>query len=317
MQIKLDFEAPIDEMEKMLHKLKELQKENGGTLNEQIGELEDKLRDRREEIYSNLTPWQTVQIARHPQRPILRDYIRMIFPDFLELHGDRRFSDDRALIGGFARLGKQGVMIIGHDRGKSLEEKQQCNFGMARPDGYRKALRLMKLGEKYNVPIITLIDTQGAYPGQDAEERGQAEAIARNLTDMALLNVPVISVVTGEGGSGGAIGIGVADVILMLSHAIYSVISPEGCAAILWRDAAHSPDAAEALKLTAPSLKSLGVVDEIIEEPVGGAHNDPEAVAVGIKRAIQKHIKRLKKYSTTKLINKRFEKYSKIGQFNK
>ena len=208
-------------------------------------------------------------------------------------------------------------MIIGHDKGKSLEEKQRCNFGMAKPDGYRKAQRLMKLAEKYNVPVVTLIDTQGAYPGQDAEERGQAEAIARNLTEMAQLTVPIISIVTGEGGSGGAIGIGVGDVILMLSHAIYSVISPEGCAAILWRDAAHSPDAAEALKLTAPSLKALGVVDEIIEEPVGGAHNDPQAVAVGIKRALQKHLKRLKKYSTSKLINKRFEKYSKIGQFNK
>lgn len=317
MQVKLDFEAPIDEMEKMLQKLKELQKENGGALSEQINELEEKLHSRREEIYSNLTPWQTVQIARHPQRPILRDYIRMIFTDFIELHGDRRFSDDRALIGGFAKLGKQGVMIIGHDRGKSLEEKQVCNFGMAKPDGYRKALRLMKLAEKYNVPIITFIDTQGAYPGQDAEERGQAEAIARNLTEMAQLAVPVICVVTGEGGSGGAIGIGVGDVILMLSHAMYSVISPEGCAAILWRDAVHSPEAAEALRLTAPSLKKLGVVDEIIEEPVGGAHNDPEVAAVAVKKALQKYIKSLKKYSTSKLINKRFEKYSKIGQFNK
>ena len=317
MQVKLDFEAPIDEMEKMLQKLKELQKENGGALSEQINELEEKLHSRREEIYSNLTPWQTVQIARHPQRPILRDYIRMIFTDFIELHGDRRFSDDRALIGGFAKLGKQGVMIIGHDRGKSLEEKQVCNFGMAKPDGYRKALRLMKLAEKYNVPIITFIDTQGAYPGQDAEERGQAEAIARNLTEMAQLTVPVICVVTGEGGSGGAIGIGVGDVILMLSHAMYSVISPEGCAAILWRDAVHSPEAAEALKLTAPSLKKLGVVDEIIEEPVGGAHNDPEVAAVTLKKTLQKYIKNLKKYSTSKLINKRFEKYSKIGQFNK
>ena len=182
MKVKLDFEAPIDEMEKMLHKLKELQKENGGALDEQINELEEKLCSRREEIYSNLTPWQTVQIARHPQRPILRDYIQMIFPDFIELHGDRRFSDDHALIGGFAKLGKQGIMIIGHDKGKSLEEKQRCNFGMAKPDGYRKAQRLMKLAEKYNVPVITFIDTQGAYPGQDAEERGQAEAIARNLT---------------------------------------------------------------------------------------------------------------------------------------
>jgi acetyl-CoA carboxylase carboxyl transferase subunit alpha len=241
----------------------------------------------------------------------------MIFADFIELHGDRRFSDDHAMVGGFAKLGKQSVMIIGHDKGKSLEDKERCTFGMARPDGYRKALRLMKLAERFNIPIITFIDTQGAYPGRDAEERGQAEAIARNLTEMAQIAVPIISVVTGEGGSGGAIGIGVGDVILMLSYSIYSVISPEGCAAILWRDASFSPDAAEALKLTAPSLKELDVIDDIIEEPAGGAHNDPEAIAVALKKALQKHVNRLKKYSASKLIHKRFEKYSKIGQFNK
>ena len=317
MKVSLDFEAPIDEMEKMLHKLKELQKESGGELSSQINELEEKLHKRREEIYSNLTPWQTVQIARHPQRPVFEDYKNMVFNAFIELHGDRAFSDDRALIGGFARLGKQSIMLIGHNKGKNVQENVERNFGLSRPDGYRKALRLMKLAEKYNVPIITFIDTQGAYPGEDAEERGQAEAIARNLTEMAQITVPVICVVTGEGGSGGAIGIGVGDVIIMLSHSISSVISPEGCAAILWRDDAYSPDAAEALKLTAPSLKELGVIDEIIEEPVGGAHNDPELVAVEIKKVLQKHLKRLKRYSTSKLLHKRFEKYSKIGQFNK
>lgn len=317
MKLKFDFEAPIDEMEKMLGKLKELQGDNDGEFNEQIRELENKVHRRREEIYANLTPWQTVQIARHQNRPLFKEYIDMIFTDFIELHGDRRFSDDRALSGGFARLGKQGVMCIGHNNGRTLEERKICNFGMAKPDGYRKAQRLMKLAEKFNVPVITFIDTKGAYPGIDAEERGQAEAIARNLIEMAQLTVPIICIVTGEGGSGGAIGIGVGDVIIMLSHAIYSVISPEGCAAILWRDAAHSAKAAEALKITAPSLKGLGVVDEIIDEPIGGAHNDPEAIAVSIKKTLQKHLKRLKGYSPAKLIHKRFEKYSKIGQFNR
>ncbi len=317
MKLKFDFEAPIDEMEKMLGKLKELQGENDGDFNDQIRELEDKVHRRREEIYSNLTPWQTVQIARHQNRPLFKEYIDMIFTDFIELHGDRRFSDDRAITGGFARLGKQSVMCIGHNNGRTLEERKICNFGMAKPDGYRKAQRLMKLAERFNIPVITFIDTKGAYPGMHAEERGQAEAIARNITEMAQLSVPIVCLVTGEGGSGGAIGIGVGDVIIMLSHAIYSVITPEGCAAILWRDAAHSATAAEALKLTAPSLKALGVADEIIDEPIGGAHNDPEAIAVSIKKSLQKHVKRLKGYSHSKLIHKRFEKYSKIGQFNK
>lgn len=317
MKIKLDFEAPLDEMEKMLQKLKELQGDNDGEFGEQIRELEEKVQNRRREIYKNLSPWQTVMIARHQQRPLFREYIDMIFSDFIELYGDRRFSDDRAVTGGFARLGKQGVMIIGHNNGRSLEERKIHNFGMAKPEGYRKALRLMKLAEKYNIPVITFIDTKGAYPGLDAEERGQAEAIAVNLVEMARLEVPIISIITGEGGSGGALGIGVGDVILMLSHAIYSVISPEGCAGILWRDGAYAEQAAEALKLTAPSLKELGVADEIIEEPIGGAHNDPEATAASVKKALQKHIKRLKGYSVNKLTNKRFEKYSKIGKFNK
>ncbi len=317
MKVKLDFEAPIDEMEKMLQKLKGLQGENDGEFNEQIVELEEKVHRRREEIYKNLSPWQTVKIARHQERPVLQEYIAMIFSDFIELHGDRHFSDDRALIGGFARLGKQSVMIIGHNRGKNIQENIERNFAQARPDGYRKALRLMKLAEKYNIPIISFIDTQGAYPGKDAEERGQAEAIARNLTEMAHISVPILCVVTGEGGSGGAIGIGVGDVILMLSHAIYSVISPEGCAGILWRDRAYAEQAADALKLTATSLKDLGVVDEVIEEPIGGAHKDPDAAAAAIKKALQKNLKRLKGYSLNKLLNKRFEKYSKIGMFNR
>lgn len=317
MEIKLDFETPIDEMENMVIKLKELQGENDKDFSEQIRELEEKVHKRREEMYKNLTPWQTVQIARHQQRPVLKDYIEKIFSDFVELHGDRRFSDDLALIGGFARLGKQSVMVLGHNKGRNVEENVRQNFGMSRPDGYRKALRLMKLAEKFNIPIITFIDTAGAYPGRDAEERGQAEAIARNLTEMAQITVPIICVITGEGGSGGAIGIGVGDVILMLSHAIYSVISPEGCASILWRDAAHAATAAEALKITAPSLKELGIIDEILDEPIGGAHNDPEAAAVTIKKSLQKQVKRLKGYSSHKLINKRFEKFSRMGMFNR
>lgn len=317
MRENLDFEAPIDEMRKMLEKLKGLQGEKDGEFSERIRELEENIQKRREEIYASLTPWQTVKIARHQQRPLFRDYIKMIFAEFIELHGDRRFSDDRALIGGFARLGKQAVMLIGHNNGRTLEEMKLCNFGMAKPDGYRKALRLMKLAEKYNVPIITFIDTKGAYPGKDAEERGQAEAIARNLIEMARIGVPIISIVTGEGGSGGAIGIGAGDVILMLTHSIYSVITPEGCSAILWRDAAHAASAAEALKLTASSLKEFGIIDEIIDEPIGGAHNNPQATAVAIKKTLQRYMKRLKGYSTSKLINKRFEKYSKIGKFNK
>lgn len=316
MKLNLDFEAPIVEIEKMVEKLKSVSDGEGGEFGEQIRDLEDRIARRREEIYANLTPWQTVQIARHAKRPVLQDYISLLFADFIELHGDRRFADDRALIGGFARFGKQSVMLVGHNRGKNVDQNVRRNFGSARPEGYRKALRLMKLAEKYNVPVLTFIDTAGAYPGRDAEERGQAEAIARNLTEMAQLQVPIVSIVTGEGGSGGALGIGVGDVIVMLSHAVYSVISPEGCASILWRDDAHAPQAAEALKLTAPSLKEYGLIDEIVVEPVGGAHNDPVATATALKKSLQKHLKRLKSYSVAKLLNRRFEKYSGMGKFN-
>ena len=317
MKIKLDFEAPIEETKKMLNRLKELHGNNDGEFDEQIKELEEKIKNQRAQIYANLTPWQTVKIARHIKRPLFKEYISMIFTDFIELHGDRRFSDDPAIIGGFARINKQKVMLIGHNGGRKIDELKLCNFGMAKPDGYRKALRLMKLAENFNIPIITFINTKGAFPGQDAEERGQSEAIAKNITEMSQIAVPIISLITGEGGSGGAIGIGVGDVILMMSFSIYSVISPEGCAAILWRDASQSPAAADALKLTAPSLKKLGVIDEIIEEPIGGAHNDPVEAAASIKEALLRHLKNLNSYSTSKLIHKRFEKYTKIGQFNK
>jgi len=312
----LDFESSITELEKRLEKLKVAAKSGKEDMTEQILDIERQIRQRREQIYSSLTPLQTVQIARHPGRPTISDYIDMIFTDFIELHGDRRFSDDRALIGGFARISGHKVMLLGHNKGKNIEENIERNFGQAKPDGYRKALRLMKLAEKYDVPVITLIDTSGAYPGLDAEERGQAEAIARNLTEMARLEVPIICVVTGEGGSGGALGIGVGDVILMLANSVYSVISPEGCASILWRDASFSSQAAEALKLTASSLSRLGVIDEVIAEPGGAAHCYPKETAAELKQALIKHLKHVSGWSPSKLVHRRFEKFSMMGIFN-
>jgi acetyl-CoA carboxylase carboxyl transferase subunit alpha len=317
MEREFEFEKPVAEMEKAIEKLKSSAAENKGDFGAQIAELEKKCEERKKEIYGSLTPWQTVQVARHPRRPVLYDYISLMFDDFVELHGDRCFGDDRALIGGFAKMDGKKVMLIGHSKGKNVEENVRRNFGMARPEGYRKALRLMRLAEKFNIPVVTFIDTAGAYPGLDAEERGQAEAIARNLTEMAKLEIPVVSVVTGEGGSGGALGIGVADSVLMLSNAVYSVISPEGCASILWRDAAYSSQAADSLKITAKSLLSLGVIDEIIQEPAGGAHSNHEATAKAIKTAVLKHLKKLAPLSTSKLIARRFEKFSAMGKFTK
>lgn len=263
----------------------------------------------------DLTPWEIVQVSRHPKRPILQDYISHIANNFVEFHGDRYFSDDKAMIGGFAEIGGQKVMLIGHNKGKKTHENIERNFGMAKPDGYRKALRLMKLAERFNVPIITFIDTPGAFPGLEAEERGQAEAIAKNLTEMASIEVPIVCVVIGEGGSGGALGIGVGDKVLMLSNAIYSVISPEGCASILWRDAAFAPDAAEALNLTAKALHKHSVIDEIIEEPGEGAHTDVKKVADLIEKAVVNNIKSLQKLSVEELIQSRFEKFSAMGKF--
>lgn len=317
MEHELDFEKPIAEMQKAVEKLKHVTNENKGDFSTQLNELEQKLIERKKEIYESLTPWQTVQVARHPNRPVIRDYINLIFNDFVELHGDRCFGDDLAMIGGFAMLGKEKVMLIGHNKGKNVEENIKFNFGMARPEGYRKALRLMKLAEKYSIPVVTLVDTSGAYPGADAEERGQAEAIARNLTEMASVEVPIVTVITGEGGSGGALGIAVADSLLMLSHSVYSVISPEGCAGILWRDASFASTAAEALKITAKSLLELGIIDEIIPEPVGGAHSNPAQTAENVKECVVKNIKKLATLSTSKLLAKRFEKYAAMGKFNK
>lgn len=265
--------------------------------------------------FSDLSPWEIVQISRHSKRPILQDYLSLVFTNFVELHGDRFYSDDKAIIGGFAEIGKHKVMLIGHNKGKSTNENIERNFGMPKPEGYRKALRLMKLAESYNLPIVTIIDTPGAFPGIEAEERGQAEAIARNLTEMSILEVPIISVVIGEGGSGGALGIGVGDRILMLSNAIYSVISPEGCASILWRDAKFAPDAATALNLTAGALLKHGVIDQIIQEPLGGAHENYEEVADSLKKAIIKNISSLNTLSAKELVHNRFMKYSGIGAF--
>lgn len=311
----IDFEQPVVEIEETIEKLQSGEWRDNVSVTRQIAELKTQRNALLKGIYGKLTPWQTVQVARHPKRPVLHDFIKAIFSDFIELHGDRTFGDDHALIGGFATLDTQKVMLIGHNKGSNLEENIDRNFGMARPEGYRKALRLMRLAEKYNLPVVTFIDTSGAYPGVDAEERGQHEAIARNLTEMAHLEVPIISVVTGEGGSGGALGIGVSDAILMLAYATYSVISPEGCAGILWRDASYSAQAAEALKVTAKSLLELGVIDEIIPEPVGGAHRNPPQTAEAVKIAVLKHLKKLSTLTTAKLLSRRFEKFSAMGKF--
>lgn len=310
----LDFEKPIKEIEDKISELKELSSKSDVNFSSEIYELEKRCKKKIKEVYNKLSPWQILQIARHSERPVLQDFISIIFSNFFELHGDRCYSDDRALIGGFANLNDHKLMLIGHNKGKNAEENVERNFGMAKPEGYRKALRLMKIAESYNIPIVTFIDTAGAFPGLEAEKRGQAEAIARNLTEMASIEVPIIALVTGEGGSGGAIGIGVGDIILMLSYAVYSVISPEGCASILWRDAKFAPDAAEALKITAPSLLKLGVINEIVDEPLGGAHRNYKETGEQIKKKIIQHLNTLKQYSIKKLIKKRFEMYAKIGK---
>jgi acetyl-CoA carboxylase carboxyl transferase subunit alpha len=316
MERELDFEKTIMDIEKTLDKLRYRDSIGKKGHREQIETFERKLDEVRRNVYSNLTPWQTVQVARHPRRPVLRDYIDMIFTEFVELCGDRGFGDDRALIGGFACLGNAKVMLIGHNKGKNVDENIHRNFGMPRPEGYRKALRLMRLAEKYNLPIVTFIDTVGAFPGLDAEERGQHEAIARNLTEMARIEVPIIVVVTGEGGSGGALCIGVGDAVLMLQNATYSVISPEGCAGILWRDGTFAAQAAEAMKITAKSLLELGVIDEIIPEPPGGAHRFPVETGDRIKFTVLGHLAQLTSLTSEALLERRFKKFSAMGKFD-
>lgn len=308
----LDFEKPLREIEERIEKLAAGDSVRPSA-QEEIRKLKARLANVEIEIYTKLTPWQQTQLARHPQRPSVIDYIRAFCHDFVELHGDRVFGDDQAILGGLARFAGRSVMVIGHQKGKTLKERVQRNFGMPNPEGYRKALRLMKLAEKFRRSVLTFIDTPGAYPGVGAEERGQAEAIARNLYVMTRLQVPTISVVTGEGGSGGALALGVTDRVLMLEHTIYSVISPEGCAAILWEDAGKAPEAAAALKMTAKDLFELGVVDEIIPEPVGGAHRDPQLAADRVAKALATHLAQLEELPLEELLTRREQKYRRMG----
>lgn len=316
--MELDFEKPILEIEARIAELTKLNdKGPNGQFKNEIAELQKKRDTATNKVYASLTPWQTVLVARHPNRPVMQDFIAGMFSEFIELHGDRAFGDDHALIGGFATIGKVRVMLLGMEKGKGVDEKVKRNFGMANPEGYRKALRLMRLAEKYGIPVVCLVDTPAAYPGKEAEERGQAEAIARNLTEMAALQVPIVVVITAEGGSGGALGIAVGDVVLMMQNAIYSVIPPEGCAAILWRDATKAAEAAEALKLTAKSLLDLGVIDEIVPEPPGGAHRDGQAAIAATKAAVLKHLEQLRRVSARRLVERRYKKYASIGDFEK
>ena len=313
----LDFEKPIVELQRKLEELKKHPDTHslGISFEEEAAQIEKKIEETRRLIFSNLSPWQRVQLARHPKRPYTLDYLQMTFADFSELHGDRRFSDDRAIVGGFARLGDQKVMVIGTQKGRETKENILRNFGSAHPEGYRKALRLMRMAARFGLPILTLIDTAGAYPGIGAEERHIAEAIAVNLREMMLFDVPIVAVVIGEGGSGGALGIGVADRVLILENAYYSVISPEGCAAILWKDRAASAKAAEALKITARDLYELGLVDDIIPEPLGGAHNDPAATAQTLKQHLLKQLKQLHKLSSAERLKKRYDKFRSYGHY--
>jgi len=309
----LDFERPLLELERQIEEMKRVAGETAVDVGKDLGPLEKKLAELRLEIYKRLTPMQRVQVARHPKRPYTLDYIKTMCTDFVELHGDRLFRDDPAIVGGWARLDGLSVMVIGHQKGRDTKENLRRNFGMAHPEGYRKALRLMHLAEKFRAPVITLVDTPGAYPGLGAEERGQAEAIARSLVEMATLRVPIITVVIGEGGSGGALAVGLADRVLMLENSVYSVISPEGCAAILWKDASQRERAAEALKITALDLLALRVIDEIIPEPPGGAHADPEAAAEAVAEVVRRHARQLRTLKIEKLLRRREEKYLSMG----
>lgn len=311
----LEFEAPILELEAKIEELRSFSETTEVDLSGQIDELVKKCTEKKKVIYDHLTPWQKVQIARHPQRPQLEDYIKFIVTDFMELHGDRAFRDDPSIVTGLGRIGNRRFMIMGQSKGRTTQEKIACNFGCAHPEAYRKAMLKMHLAEKFGIPIVTFINTPGAYPGIGAEERGQAFVIAKNLMEMAALKVPVICLVIGEGGSGGALGIGVGDRILMLEHSYYSVISPEGCAAILWKDSVHAPRAAEILKLTADDLNGFGIIDEIIPEPLGGAHRDGHEMAMRVEKAILGQLEQLSGLSPEELTTQRFEKFARIGEF--
>ena len=317
MKHQLDFEKPIAELQRKLEDLTKHRDTHsiGVDFQEEVDLMEKKIAETRKQIFSNLTAWQRVQLARHPKRPFTLDYLGTTFSDFQELHGDRLFAEDRAVVGGFARLDGQKVVVIGTQKGRDTKENIRRNFGSAHPEGYRKALRLMRLADKFGLPIITIIDTAGAYPGIGAEERHIAEAIAVNLREMMMLEVPIIAVVIGEGGSGGALGIGIADRVLMLENAYYSVISPEGCAAILWKDRSAAPKAAEALKITAKDLLELGLADEIIPEPLGGAHNDLATTAANLKQHLLANLDNLRKSSTTDRLKARYAKFRAHGHF--
>ena len=311
----LDFERPLVELEEKIKEIKHFAAVEKVDFGEEVKKLERKAAKLRKEVYSRLTPWQRTQLARHPGRPYTLDYVKLLMTDFTELAGDRFFSEDHAIVGGLAKFDGQPLVVIGHQKGRDTKENLFRNFAMPHPEGYRKALRLMKLGEKFGKPIITFIDTPGAYPGIGAEERGQAEAIARNLREMSELKVPVIVVVTGEGGSGGALALGVGDVILMLEYAIYSVISPEGCAAILWKDRTKAPDAAQALGLTAQTLKELEIIDEIVPEPPGGAHRDLAGAANLLRGYLSKYLRELQGMELSKLLEMRYDKFRRMGRF--
>jgi len=311
----LEFEKPLESLHEQLEKLKQVSEEGDIDLSTTIQELEKKLVDKRREIYSKLTGWQKVQLSRHPERPYTSFYIKQMTNKFVELHGDRHYKDDKAIVGGIAKIGNQTVVIMGQQKGNTTKLRQHHNFGMPNPDGYRKALRLMKLAEKFNYPVITLIDTPGAYPGLEAEERGQAEAIARNLFEMAQLRVPIICYIIGEGASGGALGLGLGDRVFMLENTWYSVISPESCSSILWRSWDHKEEAAEALKLTADHMLEFGLIDEVVKEPIGGAHMEPEKMAKSLKTHIAKQLKELMEIDPDTRIDQRIEKYRKMGEF--
>ncbi len=311
----LSFEQPIAELESKIEELRFVQEDSAVDISEEIDRLSQKSQQLTKDLYAKLTPWQVSQIARHPQRPYTMDYVNEIFTDFHELHGDRTYADDQSIVGGLARFNGQSCMVIGHQKGRDTKERAMRNFGMPKPEGYRKALRLMKVAEKFNLPVFTFVDTPGAFPGIDAEERGQSEAIGHNLYAMAELKVPLIATIIGEGGSGGALAIAVGDSVLMLQYSTYSVISPEGCASILWKTADRASDAAEALGLTAHRLKALNLIDKIINEPLGGAHRDPKQMAVLLKRALADSLRQVQGLKTKELLAARHEKLMSYGKF--
>jgi len=311
----LEFEQPIADLESKIEELRYVQNESAVDISEEIDRLAAKSRQLTQDIYSSLTPWQVTQIARHPQRPYTLDYVAQIFTDFQELHGDRHYADDLSIVGGLARFNGQACMVLGHQKGRDTKERTLRNFGMSKPEGYRKALRLMKLAEKFGLPVFTFVDTPGAYPGIGAEERGQSEAIGRNILEMAQLEVPIVATIIGEGGSGGALAISVADQVLMLQYSIYSVISPEGCASILWKTAERASAAAEALGITAHRLKALGVIDKIVSEPVGGAHRDLPWMAAQLKRGLADALRHTADLKPKELLARRYERLRAYGRY--